>query len=225
MTAFYTGFSSQKTLIAFFKWVKPTAQNAHSPYYTPSDTFSLAGWPRCMPLVDELFMFLCRLRLGLLEQDLSSRFNCSIPTISRIFLTWVNLLYFVLGHIPIWLPRDNIDFYMPDGFRKSYPSTRVIIDCTELYTEKPSSLILNSQLYNRYKNNQTFKSLIGISPHGAEIFVVSPLYTGGMSDVEITCLSGLVDQCESGDSVMADKGFTINNLLEANKKSKGKSSL
>ena len=103
---------------------------------------------------------------------------------------------------------------MPDSFRKSYPSTCVIIDCTELYTEKSSSLILNSQLYNRYKSNQTFKSLIGISPHGTVTFV-SPLYTGGMSDVEITCLSGLVDLCEAGDSMMADKGFTIKNLLEA----------
>lgn len=211
--AFYTGFTSYKALIVFFKWIEPTAQNAHSPYYAPSDTVSLAGRPRCMPLIDEMFMFLCKLRVGLLEQDLSTRFNCSIPTVSRKFLTWVNLVYFVLGRIPIWLPRDMIDFYMPESFRKTYPSTRVIIDCTELYTEKPSSLLLNSQLYSNYKSNHTFKSLIGISPHGAVTFI-SPLYTGAMSDVEITRLSGLVDLCESGDSVMADKGFTIKNMLE-----------
>ncbi|KAK2149057.1 hypothetical protein LSH36_469g00017 [Paralvinella palmiformis] len=71
-----------------------------------------------------------------------------------------------------------------------------------------------NKIIGQYKSNPTFKSLIGISPHGTVTFV-SPLYTGGMSDVEITCLSGLVDLCEAGDSMMADKGFTIKNLLEA----------
>ena len=32
---------------------------------------------------------------------------------------------------------------------------------------------------------------------------------------DITYLSGLVDLSEYGDSMMADKGFTIKNLLEA----------
>jgi len=42
MVVFYTGYSSQtKTLIGFFKWVEPTAQNKHSPYYVLSDTISL----------------------------------------------------------------------------------------------------------------------------------------------------------------------------------------
>ena len=145
-----------------------------------------------MPCVDELFMCLCRLQLSLLEQDLCSCFNCSIPTIRHKFLTWVKLLYFVLRRIPIWLPRDKIDFYMPDSFRKSHPCIRVIIDCTD--TQKPSSLILNSQLYSRYKSNHTFKSLIGISQPAGVTFV-SPSYTRGMSDIEITYLSGLVDMC------------------------------
>ena len=35
-----------------------------------------------------------------------------------------------------------------------------------------------------------------------------------MSDVEIIKLSGLIDLLEAGDSVMADKGFTIEKLLQ-----------
>ena len=136
--SFYTGFQSYKTFEAFFRWIQPTAQNAVSPYYVPSETISLAGRPRCMLLIDECFMFLCRLRVGLLEQDLSVRFNCSLPTVSRKFVTWLNLLYVVLGRMPIWLSRQVIDSKMPKGFRTMYPSTRVIIDCTEIYTERPS---------------------------------------------------------------------------------------
>lgn len=39
------------------------------------------------------------------------------------------------------------------------------------------------------------------------------LFTGSMSDVKITILSGLFDLVEEGDSIMADKGFILNKVL------------
>jgi hypothetical protein len=101
---------------------------------------------------------------------------------------------------------------MPECFKSTYPNTRVIIDCTEIKTQQPSSLVLNSQLYSKYKGTNTFKCLLGIAPHGALTFV-SSLYTGCISDVEITKLSCLVDLLEAGDDVMADKGFTLRKIL------------
>ena len=212
MMSFYTGFQSYKTFIAFFNCIKPAASNMQSAYYACSETISLAGRKRNMLLIDELFMFLCRLKVGLLEQDLCVRFNCSVSTISRKIVTWANFLYFALGSIPIWLPRDTIQDLMPECFKTLYPRTRVIIDCTELRTQQPSSLVLNSQSYSHYKGTNTFKCLLGIAPHGAITFI-SSLFTGCMSDVEITKLSGLLDLLEPGDDVMADKGFTIRKLL------------
>ena len=183
-----------------------------SAYYKRSDTVSLAGRKRNMLLIDEMFMFFCRLKAGLLEQDLGVRFNCSVATISRKIITWANFLYFTLGSMPIWLSREKIDKHMPDIFKSLYPRTRVIIDCTELKTQAPSSLVLNSQAYSSYKSSPTVKCLLGIAPHGAVTFV-SCLYTGSMSDVEITQLSGLLELLEDGDDVMADKGFTLRKVL------------
>ena len=96
--------------------------------------------------------------------------------------------------------KETIKRYMPDCFKELYPNTRVIIDCTEIRTQQPSSLVLvlNSQLYSHYKGTYTFKCLIGIAPHGAVTFV-SSLYTGCMSDVEITKLSGILDLLEPED--------------------------
>ena len=90
---------------------------------------------------------------------------------------------------------------------------RVIIDCTEIKCEMPSSLLLNTELFSSYKNHTTLKGLIGIAPNGAVTFI-SQLYTGSISDREIVIRSGfLAQEFSEGDSVMADKGFAIQDLL------------
>ena len=102
---------------------------------------------------------------------------------------------------------------MPEDFKQKYSSTRVIIDCTEVRCQMPSSLHLNGELFSNYKHHTTLKGLIGISPGGAITFI-SQLYTGSISDREIVVRSGLLDlPFQEKDSVMADKGFTIQDLL------------
>jgi hypothetical protein len=83
----YTGFQTYDTFLAFYRCIEPTAQNMQSAYYQSSEVISLAGRKRNMLLIDELFMFMCRLYMGLLEQDLSIRFNCYVPTVSRKIVT------------------------------------------------------------------------------------------------------------------------------------------
>ena len=72
-------------------------------------------------------------------------------------------------------------------------------------------LIFN-RYFSNYKNSNTFKALIGISPDGVITFV-SSLYPGSISDKELTKQSGLLDLLQSGDSVMADKRFDIEDEL------------
>ena len=165
-----------------------------------------------LSLADELFLTLCRLHGGLLEADLADRFSISLSTTSRILLAWINLLYVILGSINIWPSKECIMKHMPSTMKKLFPSVRVIIDCTEIFTQKPSSLLRNSQLFSNYKSHTTFKSLIGIAPHGPITFV-SNLYSGNVSDVELTKSCGILHLLEPGDTVMADKGFTVEKVL------------
>lgn len=52
-----------------------------------------------------------------------------------------------------------------------------------------------------------------MAPCGAITFA-SRLFTGSISDKELTKQSGILDLLEPGDEVMADKGFLIGKLLE-----------
>lgn len=156
---------------------------------------------------------MCRLRQGFPEEHLGHLFQISTSTVSRIFISWINHMYLKLGQINIWPTRKAIDVTMPEDFKQKYGSTRVIIDCTEVKCQMPSSLHLNGELFSNYKHHTTLKGLIGISQGGAVTFI-SQLYTGSISDREIVVRSGLLDlPFQEGDSVMTDKGFTIEDLL------------
>ena len=100
---------------------------------------------------------------------------------------------------------------MPESFRQAYPSTRCIIDCTELCCQRPSSLSTQSVLYWHYKSHVTYIGLIGVSPSGSVTFI-SQLF----SDGEIVSRSGFLEPSllNSQDSVMADGGFVIYDELK-----------
>ena len=160
-------------------------------------------------------MVLVWLRLDLLEQDVAYRFGISQPMVSQIFTTWINFLYLQFQQIPLWPPKELIDAYMPNSFKKQYPSTRVIIDATEVFIQQPSLPELQQCTFSRYKNHNTYKGLVGIAPSGAMTFV-SKLYPGTIFDKELTRQSGLLNLLQPGDSIMADRGFDIMEDLGVN---------
>ena len=115
----------------------------------------------------------------------------------------ISYLYHRLRALPIWPSRDYIQNTLPKAFRDSYPNTRVIIDCTELFF-LPTSFRSQSATYSSY----TAKGLIGIFPAGYPSFI-SELYTGRSSDKQVTKDCGILNLLELGDDLMADKGFDI----------------
>ena len=81
----------------------------------------------------------------------------------------------MLGQVPIWPTTAQIKNSMPECFKTRYPKTRVILDCTEIRVQRPSSKVLNSEFYSAYKSHTTLKCLVGIALHGAVTFVSSLL--------------------------------------------------
>ena len=209
---FYTGLS-----LPAFDCLWDFIEASEGNILSSLSTGSVGGRGRksTLSLHDQILFVLMRLRLGLLEKDLAFRFGVSESSVSRIFVKWINYLYLRLGLLPIWPSWENVQATMPECFKEAYPSTFIIIDATELFVEVPGSLSLQSQNYSSYKSHTTHKSLLGIAPNGCITFV-SELFTGSISDRTLTQQSGILDLMKlvpPGKSVMADRGFEIQDLL------------
>lgn len=227
--AFYTGFPNLATFNVVFEFLNTGSKGENIRYCSskertvqkefydsgneePEGCTSI-GRRRSLEPREEFFLALCRLRRGFAEKHLAHLFGISQSTVSRTFLSWINYMYLKFGQVSIWPNREVIRATMPDSFKEKYSCTRVIINCTEIRCQMPSSLLLNSKLFSSYKNHVTLKGLVGIAPSGAITFI-SQLYSGSISDCEIVEQSGFLKlEFDNGDTVMADKGFTIEDLL------------
>ena len=159
--AFYTGFPTYSHLKCCFDF--PGAESGHLQY---RDSKRVLDSKRSLPPLEEFFLVMVRLRLGLFEQDLAYRFGVSQSTVCRIFTTWINFLYVQFQQISLWPPNKYVNSHMPKLFKQQYPITRVIIDATEIFIQQSALPEVKQLTFSNYKNHNTYKCLVGISPSG-----------------------------------------------------------
>ena len=91
---------------------------------------------------------LMRLRLNLPVQDLAYRYGVGVSVISRCFSEIFDLLCVNLVNVVHWPSRDDLVVSMPMSFREKYGTKVVaIIDCFEVFVERPSNLSARAQTY------------------------------------------------------------------------------
>ena len=209
---FYTGLPDYQTFLALYNFLKPRpgfSLNYYNGYSNVSKDPSYVvsrGRPRQLCAIDELFLTMTRLRLGLLEKDLADRFFISQQEVSEIFSTWIDRMSDFLGKLCFATDRETMRKNLPRCFKPDYEDVYLIIDCTELFIEKPSQVIQQSATWSEYKGHNTGKGLIALSPLMLPVFV-SDIYPGSKSDEEILSDSGILSHAHQGDRWLADKGF------------------
>ena len=52
-----------------------------------------------------------------------------------------------------------------------YPTTRCIVDATKIFIEMPTNPTAQQLTYSNYKNHNTLKALVAITPSGAISFI------------------------------------------------------
>ena len=105
----------------------------------------------------QLLLTLMRLRLSLSGEDLGYRFGIHQSTVSRVFANTFDVLYAKLKCLIIWSDREVLRKTLPMDFCKYSPNCAVIIDCFEIFIERPSDLKARAQTYSIYKHHNTVK--------------------------------------------------------------------
>ncbi|PFX24400.1 uncharacterized protein LOC111331706 [Stylophora pistillata] len=212
---FYTGFPNYEvfsTVLSFLGKGAASKLVYSNTEQNDAQKREKAGPKRTLSVEQEFFLVLCRYKVGLLEEDLAARFRISQSLVSRIIIARTKFMYYQFKELDIFPDRQIIELHKPACFTNKYKGTTVIIDLTEIYIEKPSKPEAQQLTFSTYKNTNTLKALVGITPGGSLCFI-SDLYGGCISDKEITSKSGFIDKLQQGDEVMADRGFNIQELL------------
>ncbi|XP_026285706.2 uncharacterized protein LOC113211529 [Frankliniella occidentalis] len=179
------------TVVIYFDKIAP--ENPRKPFHLSSR--------------DRILLCMMKIKLALHFSTLGVFFEKSVQNVCNYFYDTVKVLAQLFKCFVKWQSKDIILNNMPKCF-SYFTNTRVVLDCFELYVEKPKCVRCRVRLYSQYKKNYTVKVLLGVSPGGA-ITKVSKAYGGRASDKFITSDSGLYELCEFGDAIMVDKGFAI----------------
>lgn len=198
-TLYYTGLPKFVLLQTFI--------NKLSPYVERTEHNSLN-------IPQMLILTLMKLRLGLQFKDLGYRFRISTQTASRTFYSCLNVMYSKMKSMVYRPHRDEVIRTMPKSFRENF-GDRIfhIIDCLEMFIERPYYFDTRVQCWSEYKHHYTLKYLISITPQGMFEFI-SRGYGGRANDMFITTNSNFFDILQPNDSVLADKGFNMHDVFE-----------
>ncbi|XP_063391523.1 uncharacterized protein LOC134677033 [Cydia fagiglandana] len=199
---FYTGFESYRKFFFVYSTLSPMA---HKIQYYGSSVILLST-------EDQFFLTIMKLRQNKCIFELSRFFNVSTTTVSNIFITWINFMYQLWIKLDTWPSKDLVHYYMPEHFKNYNANIRVILDGTEFHVQKPKNPTSQQASWSSYKHANTLKVLVGGTPGGL-LSYCSPAYAGSVSDRQTVERSNLISKCESGDCILADRGFNIQDMF------------
>ena len=151
-----------------------------------------------------------RLRLNMAASFLSYEFNVSQSTVSRVFTDVIDVMYVRMKPLVVWPEREELRKTMPMQFRKYFGvKCVIIIDCFEVFIDRPTNLRARAETWSSYKHHNTVKFLIGVTPQGTVSYISKAWGGGRVSDKHITENDGFLNYISPGDLVLADRGFDI----------------
>ena len=168
---FYTGVPTLGCFNVLVNLIKPGAEklkcwnkNKDKRMKYQTSPINKNGPKRKLSVTEKFVICLVKLRPGLMGRHLVDIFSVSQAQVSRIFTTWVCFLASLFKDtLLIWPSRVQVKRNLLHSFKKN-PYTRIIIDCTEVFIEKPTSPHAQRATCCQYKEHNTIKALVVITP-------------------------------------------------------------
>ena len=171
-----------------------------------------SGWNvHVLSPADQLLVTLMKLCCNVADIDIAFQFQISAAAVRNVTHTWISLLHEVL-YVGIMVKnvipsRAKNQGCLPAAF-VGFRACRVVLDCTEVQVAIPTAMDKQRATFFHYKQRNTFKAPVGFAPNRVMTFS-SNLYPGCTSDREIVLHSKVLNQMNSLDMVIVDKGYLI----------------
>ena len=85
------------------------------------------------------------------------------------FTMWIHMLVYVLWRVFDQPPKHMVK-RNPAPCYKDWPSTVIVLDCTEVFIKAPSDLQAN-KVFSNYKQHDTAKFLVGTTEYGSNFYL------------------------------------------------------
>ena len=163
--------------------------------------------------IDGMFLCMIRLRTGMTSEHVAWLFGVGVATVSRVFEMW-------LMHMHVCF---QVCFPPPDAKMRQHSCPKefiakfktdyaYIVDCSDLEMQVGSDPQIQYATWSDYHHFNGAKFLGAVTPCGAFAYS-SKAYPARATDNAVTELCGFLEYLEKGDTIVADKGFTVFYLL------------
>ena len=160
---------------------------------------------RRISIEDQFFAVLVRIRTATSVRELARRLNIKRSFFSIMYTTWINFLYMELSDLMRYTTARGVRHGAVEF--KHFPNTRMVVDCAEVFTQRPSDRTSKELLSCIYKNCSSIKFLVGTSPNGAVLYVAKLPGGRPRDEVILYDASDCLDLLQPGEAVMAGRGF------------------
>ena len=117
---------------------------------------------------NQFYATMIKLRHNVPMNDLGYRLHVIEATVSRFFHKWLDVMHCNLKQLIVWPDSEPLKQNLPSIFK-----VKCIIDCLEIFIERPVNFTTRFSKYSNYKKHNTLKVFSGISPTGAITFISS----------------------------------------------------
>ena len=115
-----------------------------------------------LSLPDHVLIVLMKIKLAFLYQDIGYRFNVKAVKISQIWRTIVPVIAKCLKNFIAWSDRVAVRRTLPKCFERKFRDCVCIIDCSEIFIERPKNLTARAQTWSNYNITTQSNTWLGL---------------------------------------------------------------